>query len=323
MILVVSYPEEDHTAVVVDLLREAGHEVEILDASRLPGTDAIELEYGPDGIAHRLRLGTDGPDRVIDLDAATAGWWRRIRGLSPHPRITDPAAAGFAVGETVEVFEGLVASLGLDWINDPARDREAHHKPLQWKHAHAVGLTLPRTLVTSRPEQARAFIEECGLGRVIAKPFLERVDAWRETRILDRDDLDRLEQVRLAPTLLQEYVPGADLRVTVVGHHIYATEIDASRTSYPADMRMVLGEAEVRAVRLPEELRGRIRALMERLGLVYGAVDLRRTPEGEYRFFEVNPAGLWLFAEERSGWPITAALVGEFAKRDARIAVPA
>ncbi|NQX26479.1 alpha-L-glutamate ligase [Microbacteriaceae bacterium VKM Ac-2854] len=322
MILVVSYPEEDHTAAVVDLLRADGHEVELLDAAQLPTTDSIELEYGVDGCAHRLRIGTDGPDRVVDLDAARAGWWRRIRALAPHPSITDPAAAGFAVGETVEVFEGLIGSLNLDWINDPVRDREAHHKPLQWTVAHGLGFDLPRTLVTSSPERARDFVAELGVGQVIAKPFLERVDAWRETRILDHNDVERLDQVRLAPTLLQEYVPGVDLRVTVVGHHVYATEIDASATSYPADMRMVLGEAEVHPVLLPEALVTRIRALLSRLGLVYGAVDLRRTPDGGYRFFEVNPAGLWLFAQQRSGWPITEAVAGELAKRE-RMLVPA
>ena len=52
---------------------------------------------------------------------------------------------------------------------------------------------------------------------------------------------------------------------------------------------------------------------MARLGLRYGAVDLRRTPDGRYVFFEVNPAGQWLFVEERTGLPITervAALLG-------------
>ena len=70
---------------------------------------------------------------------------------------------------------------------------------------------------------------------------------------------------------------------------------------------MVIGEGAVRAVELPAQLTRQLLALQKRLGLVYGAVDLRQTDAGEYYFLEVNPAGQWLFCEERAGLPITQA----------------
>ena len=57
--------------------------------------------------------------------------------------------------------------------------------------------------------------------------------------------------MRYAPVIFQEYIHGVDLRVTVVGEHVLAAEIDATSTSYPADMRMVVGDAPVRPVNLP------------------------------------------------------------------------
>jgi glutathione synthase/RimK-type ligase-like ATP-grasp enzyme len=39
---------------------------------------------------------------------------------------------------------------------------------------------------------------------------------------------------------------------------------------------------------------------MQRLGLVYGAIDLRRRSDGRDVFLEVNPAGEWRFVEERT-----------------------
>ncbi len=54
--------------------------------------------------------------------------------------------------------------------------------------------------------------------------------------------------------------------------------------------------------------------LMRRLGLEYGAIDLRLTPDGEYVFFEVNPAGQFLFVEHACGLPISAALAGHLAR---------
>ncbi|MEN6440250.1 MAG: hypothetical protein ABFD97_16875, partial [Syntrophobacter sp.] len=44
------------------------------------------------------------------------------------------------------------------------------------------------------------------------------------------------------------------------------------------------------------------------LGLRFGALDLRLTPDGEYVFLEVNPGGQFLFCEIHAGHPITRAL---------------
>jgi hypothetical protein len=59
---------------------------------------------------------------------------------------------------------------------------------------------------------------------------------------------------------------------------------------------------------LPPETTGKLHALMQRLGLVYGAIDLRLTPEGRDVFFEINPAGQFLYIEYATGQPIAAAL---------------
>jgi hypothetical protein len=47
---------------------------------------------------------------------------------------------------------------------------------------------------------------------------------------------------------------------------------------------------------------------MARLGLIFGAVDFRVTPEGEHVFFEVNPAGEYLFVVDRTTLPIPQAI---------------
>jgi hypothetical protein len=35
---------------------------------------------------------------------------------------------------------------------------------------------------------------------------------------------------------------------------------------------------------------------------------MRLTPSGEFVFLEINPAGQWLFIEDRTGQPITQAV---------------
>jgi glutathione synthase/RimK-type ligase-like ATP-grasp enzyme len=57
---------------------------------------------------------------------------------------------------------------------------------------------------------------------------------------------------------------------------------------------------------------------MRRLGLVYGAIDMRRTADGRYVFLEINPAGQWLFIEERTKQPITSAVAGKLREMDSQ-----
>jgi glutathione synthase/RimK-type ligase-like ATP-grasp enzyme len=65
---------------------------------------------------------------------------------------------------------------------------------------------------------------------------------------------------------------------------------------------------DFRPVELPALWIRRLHDLMRHLGLVYGAIDLMRTADGDYVFLEINPAGEWLFVSERSGQPITEAM---------------
>ncbi|MFD7788166.1 MvdC/MvdD family ATP grasp protein [Streptomyces nojiriensis] len=316
MILVVSY-DEDHALGVIRRLEADGREVVRIDLADFPARGAITLEYAAGGEpVHTLTP----PTGRIRLDRCRVAWWRRVRPFTLDGALGTARDQHFAAGETGQALHGLFHSLGCTWVNPPSLDGIAHHKPYQWEVAHRVGLTLPRTLVTNEPERARRFIAEVGVGRTVFKAFVAAADdAWRETRLVRREYLDQLDSVRYAPVIFQEFVPGADLRVTVVGDRVFAAEIDASATSYPVDMRMVVGEAVVRPVALPASLTRTLLRLMRGLGLVYGAVDLRRRPDGQYVFFEVNPAGQWLFVEERTGLPITrevAALLSRIDDQD-------
>ena len=113
----------------------------------------------------------------------------------------------------------------------------------------------------------------------------------------------------LAPVIFQEYVPAVrDIRVTIVGPKTFATAICPPAGGYDVDYRMDIDGARFEAIDLPAPTTRKLKAMMKRMGLVYGAVDLRRTPDDTYVFLEVNPAGEWRFVEEKTGQPITAAM---------------
>ena len=101
------------------------------------------------------------------------------------------------------------------------------------------------------------------------------------------------------------------MRITVIGDAVFAAEILSGATDYHVDFRMTMDVAEIRPHVLPDDVVDRLHRLMRSLRLVYGAIDMRLTPDGEYVFLEVNPAGQWQFVEERTAQPITDALASQ------------
>jgi hypothetical protein len=311
VILVVSHDGDDHAGRVLGALARAGHPALLFDTAAFPQHMTVAQRFGEGAV--RFDVATHG--RRLAVDDCGAVWWRRPQPFTLHPAL-DPGVACFAYSECREAIEGMWAASAAVWVNDPARDDAAHHKPFQLTVAAAVGLAIPKTLITNDPVEARAFIDALGPERTIFKTFLATEDHWRETRLLRRDELALLDQVRLAPVIFQEYIPAdADVRLTVIGDDAFAVEVTKSPSAYPVDYRVDLDGATFAPVRLPDEVLRSVHALLDRLGLRYGAVDLLRTDDG-YIFLEVNPAGEFLFVEDRSGVPLAAAMASYLARID-------
>jgi glutathione synthase/RimK-type ligase-like ATP-grasp enzyme len=310
VIAVVSRPGDPHAERVVAALAAAGQDPVIVDLSDLPGRASLTVDFDDCACGRpKLRWRTDaGEDR--DLANARSAWWRRPQ-TPDLSSLTDRDVFAFTHGEWLEATHGLWQLMRVPWMNPPARDEVAGRKLLQLQLAREFGLAIPRTLVTSDPTEAERFLDRAPGARTIFKTFSCTHQVWRETRLVGPAERGALGAVQFAPVIFQDYVEAeADVRVTVVGDRIFAAAIHSATTDYPVDFRMSLGQAGVEPCELPRAVEGRLRALMGRLGLVYGAVDFRRTPAGDHVFLEVNTAGEWLFVEERTGQPITEAVAG-------------
>jgi glutathione synthase/RimK-type ligase-like ATP-grasp enzyme len=210
--------------------------------------------------------------------------------------------------ECLSALQGLWSLLDCHWVNDPSRDEIGARKAYQLRIAREVGLETPRSLISNHPPSVRAFVEEVGMDQVIYKSFYASFDAWRETRRLRANELDLLDATRYAPVIFQEYIPATlDLRITVIGEQIFASAVHSQESRYEVDYRMDLDRVRVDPYELPLDIRNKLLRFMRRLGIVYGAIDMRVTPQGHYVFLEVNTSGQWLFMEEKTGQPITQA----------------
>ena len=304
MILIISHPGDAHTQQVARALQRRGHLPLLLDFSRFPSKSSIRLDFGR---SHTKYL-QDAEWGDVDLCEVRSVWWRRPQPFDIPQGITHPLYRMFAVAEARELFGGLSGLLDALWINVPERDDLAHRKVFQLRTAERLGMALPDTLVTTSPEAAREFVQRRGGAHTVVKAFSGTPQAWRETRLIGEAELAQLDTVRFAPVIFQAYVPGVDVRVTVIGEQIFAADIDIGEGDYPVDFRMNYESIRMRPVTLPSSVQRNIRALMTSLGLIYGAIDFRRTPDGQYVFLEINPAGQWLFVEQHTGQPITDAV---------------
>ena len=306
MILVISHHRDEHAQSVMVELSRRGAATRLLDLSRFPLQLGLAMHYDGTG-GERFMFGCD--DAGLDLDDCAAVWWRRPQHPSVEGAVDKPGHQNFALSESAEALSGLWQSLDAFWINDPVRDVVAGRKAYQLQLAARLGLEVPQTLITNCTQAAREFVQRQGVGKVIYKAFSATETDWRETRLLREEELAQLENVKYAPVIFQSYIEAdVDLRITVVGDKIFPAAIHSQDTSYKVDFRMDIGQARIEPATLPTDVEAKLFALMNRLGLVYGAIDMRRRPDGSHVFLEVNPAGQWLFIERSSGQPITAAL---------------
>ncbi len=305
-VLVIAQEGDPHTESVVTELRELGGDYAVADLSTFPAESRLNLRYTCCGErSFELTIGGDGRD----LEEFGSAWWRRPQ----HPRISSDVTAQtprlFASNECAEALAGLWHSLDVFWVNDPGADAIAHRKVTQLRRAQDLGFRLPDTLITNDPARAKVFIDGRGYRNVVYKAFSALEHEWRETRLLRTEELALLDSVRYAPVIFQEYVEAVyDLRVTVVGDEVFAGAIYSQETEYPVDFRMDMDNARIEPVDLPPELDERLVGYVRNMGLRYGAIDMRLRPDGEYVFLEINPAGQWLFVEQKTGQPIARAL---------------
>jgi glutathione synthase/RimK-type ligase-like ATP-grasp enzyme len=316
MILVLGSNDDPHLQRVAGHLESKGVPYSVLCAKDFPTSDvgSIRFHRGEHSGSYRTR------SSEIRLSDISAVWYRRLFPPVLDSRISDPEAVRFGMGEARAFLRGLWSILSdRAWVNPYYRIEAAESKPYQLAVAQKVGLTIPNTLITNDLTKVKAFFDETD-AKVIYKPLSSFATAASMadgnvvpsqcvyTNVIERESLDQLgSQVALAPCIFQEYVPkDVELRITVIGNSFFSAAIHSQESkSSKIDWRKYdLENTPYTAFELPLDSKLKIRALLDELGLVYGAVDCILRPDGETVFLEVNPGGQWMWIEELTGLKI-------------------
>ena len=254
-----------------------------------------------------------GP-RALDLDAVEAVWYRR----SIHPianATLTPAERIFISGELRHLAMGLVLNPQITWVNPIDKVSVAEYKLYQLQVAASLGFQVPRTLVSTDVEKLRSFASGNTTG-TICKPifhgmFFDGLSCHSVyTRRLDVETLDAAS-LSGCPVLLQEEIPRvADMRVTFIGQHCFVAEIRGDVTL--VDWRNPGTVVDYAVSCLDEANIELCRRMLANLGLVYGAFDFIRMPNGNLVFLELNPTGEWAWLEEELKFPMRDAFIEVF-----------
>jgi glutathione synthase/RimK-type ligase-like ATP-grasp enzyme len=316
-VLIIAPQRDEHAVAVKSHLERMGNEADVLDTSLFPEAARLAMQYKCCNNQRSLRLEVQG--RVLELDRYGSVWWRRPQMARLSEQMLRQSHRAFAANEINEAMAGLWQTMDAAWINDPARDMIAGRKAYQLKVAQEVGLRIPATLITNDPAEARRFVDARGYREIAYKSFSSTEEEWRETRLLREGELHLLDQVQHAPVIFQHYVEARyDLRITAVGDELFPAAIHSQQTEYKVDSRIDIGSAKVEAVEIPDEVEDRLLELKRRLGLVFGAIDMRLTPQGDYVFLEINPAGQFMYIEAATGLPLAKAMAEELHGLDRR-----
>jgi glutathione synthase/RimK-type ligase-like ATP-grasp enzyme len=280
----------------------------LLFNQRQAGYSDIHLEIKKGKVGGEIRIqGTDWSLRKFSGVYLRLMDFQDLPENKPQDRAVSETRGVYSASHKSRLFHRALT----DWIeisecrvmNRPRAMSSNISKPYQSQLINKAGFRTPITLITNQPEQARNFL------RTHRKVIYKSISSERSVvKMLNGYKVNELEKVRYLPTQFQAFVPGVNVRVHVVGEAVFATQIDTDAVDYRYASEEEMGRNMV-PVDLPPEVLARCLSLSQMLDLPLCGIDLKRTPEGDYYCFEVNPSPAYSFYQEITGQDIATAIV--------------
>lgn len=310
--IIFSHPTDVHVGAVLDHFPSQSLPY-IIDFGEFCRSYGATLSLGN---SPALSLATSDGD-IIELQDLKTVWWRRPQPIYSESA-SDPLTMQFVNEEYLRFWQSSLATLAalteVRWYNPYKKNETADCKFRQLEIAKSVGLAIPETIVTNVYAQAKRFLEE-NKSRAIFKSFAGNEDFWQPTRIYKDEYEEYLKNnIGFCPVIFQKYIDGKfDYRVVVVDEEIFAVRFDLANSRYKYDVRIDT-KNKASAISLDDKYKMKILEYMKVAGINYGAFDFREDENGELYFFEVNPAGQFLYLDHLAGTSISKAMADALGK---------
>jgi MvdD family ATP-grasp ribosomal peptide maturase len=314
-VLIITHSQDNQSILrVMKGIESFGGKAFRFDTDRFPTSIKLDIYYKKN--TQRCILSSD--EESLDLNEVSSVWYRRIAIGGKIPTTINTQLRHASVGESSATIQGMIASIQGFHLDPIPHIRRADNKQLQLKVAREVGLEIPETLITNNPQAVREFSQQSPQG-IVAK-MLSSFAVYDEqgneqvvfTNPVTKEDLDYLDGLRFCPMTFQENIPKQlELRITIVGKHIFTAAIDSQisdQATYDWRKQGLALMNKWQPYKLPQGIEEKLLKLMGFFNLNYGAIDIIVTPDDKYIFLEINPVGEFFWLEDSPGMPISQAI---------------
>lgn len=294
-ILIIGNSEDAHAEHIKNVLTQEGVNADYLDTRLFP--TQLRMSWQPNTQLGYLSL---SEQRKLKLQDIHSIFWRNFFDVYVPP-MADANQQLIAYNDSISLLRTVFKACPARWVNSWEAYQFHKEKPLQLSKVQQIGVKIPQTLVSNDPEEVIEFVQ--AQDKAIFKP----VYGGAHTQFVTKDHLEpkRLSlALSLSPITIQEYIPGTNIRSYVIGTSVYSAEIRSHSLDFRED-----AEAELIPVELPEFVQQECLAIAQALMLKWTAIDWRLNPWGEYVFLEANPSPMFLYFEDKTGFPITQQLL--------------
>ncbi|MFC4912279.1 MvdC/MvdD family ATP grasp protein [Actinomadura gamaensis] len=307
LVLLLAEQEDGEAAYVRDALARHGARVVQFDTASFPLASGASLRLDRDGWCGRLTT----PDGTIPLEDVTAVYYRQPQPFRFPDSLSEPERR-FANVEARFGFGGVFMSLPVRWVSHPARLADAEYRPLQMATAARCGFTLPVSLLTNDPDDAKTFART--REGVVYKATMHKLisEADRVRMIYTTPVNPETINARLSTTLhlFQTNIPKShDVRLVATGSgHTHAVAIHTDDPHGHQDFRTAYDTLTYNITPVPAAVADACHAYLSALGLALGVFDFAVTDDGAWWFLECGPGAQWAWLQERTGAPISDAI---------------
>jgi len=320
LVLLITHSGDFYTVDrVAQALSRRGAKPFRLNTDMFPLSVELATHISKSGNKHWLKYG----EEYLNVEQVRAVWMRRIWQPQLAPDLA-PQYRTACIRESVTALDGFWDSLReAHWVDDLQRINIAENKLRQLRVAQEIGLSIPRTLVTNSPSEAREFFLELE-GKVVVKLLtplsysMKGSSFFLYTSKVKEEDLLDAETLSYCPMIFQEQIPKQrELRIVFVDGNCFVGALDASEyAASTTDWRRADdNNLRWKPFQLPDKLEKSLNLFMKKFGLLFGAFDFIQTPSDEYFFLEINPTGEWGMLERDLELPISNAIANALLKK--------
>lgn len=280
-----------------------------LNKLKLFGVDCIILDVDK-RVLFSLVLG--GPEHLLSVNGCLVdvqAIWYHLKRPSSYFLTFGPSAP-----DVVKESEWLGYARGL-WelysdrsVNKAVSVSRANIKILQLQTAVECGFSIPRTLISNHKERLVEFVETnpSVIKGISADHFIpassQNCSRIIETRPIEIHSIKMAEEavIMSIPNFLQTKIPKvAEWRISVFGSRHFGVKFEPRTTeqSDQTDWRRIYRTANAMETSVPLQVSEKINGFMRKLDLRSATFDFGETAEGEFVFFECNPARQWAWLD--------------------------